>query len=152
MKRNFNKIWCPFDFEDSAFVRLFRQNGFDVIHTHIEKGEDFFKIERDCDCIISNPPYSFRNEVLERLYFLDKPFAMLMNYTGLFDNKKRFDMFKENGLQLFVLLDRTAYKHRFTDFSDTPMFQSIYVCNKIFDKDIVFEDYNQINDDINNLF
>jgi hypothetical protein len=36
-------IWCPFDTEDSLFVKLFRQRGYTVIATHIANGQDFFR-------------------------------------------------------------------------------------------------------------
>ena len=50
-------IWCPFDTEDSLFVKLFRQRGYTVIATHIANGQDFFVIDPPkCDYIISNPP------------------------------------------------------------------------------------------------
>lgn len=38
-------IWCPFDTEDSLFVKLFRQRGYTVIATHIANGQDFFAID-----------------------------------------------------------------------------------------------------------
>lgn len=60
-------IWCPFDTEDSLFVKLFRQRGYTVIATHIANGQDFFAIDPPkCDYIISNPPYSLKGEVFER--------------------------------------------------------------------------------------
>ena len=36
-------IWCPFDKSDSQFVKVFQQNGFNVIYGHIETGQDFLK-------------------------------------------------------------------------------------------------------------
>lgn len=70
-------IWCPFDTEDSLFVKLFRQRGYTVIATHIANGQDFFAIDPPkCDYIISNPPYSLKGEVFERLFQLNIPFAM----------------------------------------------------------------------------
>lgn len=72
-------IWCPFDTEDSLFVKLFRQRGYTVIATHIANGQDFFAIDPPkCDYIISNPPYSLKGEVFERLFQLNIPFAMLV--------------------------------------------------------------------------
>ena len=65
------RIWCPFDTEDSLFVKLFRQAGYQVIATHIANGQDFFTIDPPkCDYIISNPPYSVKGEVLQRLFDL----------------------------------------------------------------------------------
>lgn len=34
-------IWCPFDKEESLFVRHFRDSGHTVIASHIENGVDF---------------------------------------------------------------------------------------------------------------
>lgn len=39
-------IWCPFDTEDSLFVKLFRQRGYTVIATHIANGQDFSLLTR----------------------------------------------------------------------------------------------------------
>ena len=72
------RIWCPFDTEDSLFVKLFRQAGYQVIATHIANGQDFFTIDPPkCDYIISNPPYSVKGEVLQRLFDLGIPFAKM---------------------------------------------------------------------------
>ena len=80
-------IWCPFDTEDSLFVKLFRQRGYTVIATHIANGQDFFAIDPPkCDYIISNPPYSLKGEVFERLFQLNIPFAMLVGVVGLFES------------------------------------------------------------------
>jgi hypothetical protein len=38
-------IWCPFDEEDSEYVRLLRENGNTVIATHIFNGQNFFDYE-----------------------------------------------------------------------------------------------------------
>ena len=90
-------VWCPFDKAESAFVRVLSENGFRVTYGHIQTGQDFFHTEvPDCDYIISNPPYSLKGEVLKRLYEIGKPFAMLINFQGIFDSRERFRMFKEN--------------------------------------------------------
>ena len=65
-------IWCPFDKEESNFVKLLRENGNTVIYSHIEEGKNFFEYEpQNYDMIISNPPYSLRTPILERLFFND---------------------------------------------------------------------------------
>lgn len=60
-------IWCPFDKDDSNFVKELRSSGFKVISSHIDNGEDFYNYEpKDWDCIISNPPFCYdeKTEVL----------------------------------------------------------------------------------------
>lgn len=51
-------VWCPFDREDSEFVKLIRANGNKVIATHIENNQNFYEYDpsEHWDCIISNPP------------------------------------------------------------------------------------------------
>ena len=67
-------IWCPFDTDESLFVRTFEKLGHTVIYTHINDGYDFFKTTPpECDYIISNPPYSCKGEVLERLFSFNIP-------------------------------------------------------------------------------
>lgn len=66
-------IWCPFDTEESNFVKRFRELGHKVIATHIHSGTDFFDCTiPECDYIISNPPYSLKTEVLQRLFKIKK--------------------------------------------------------------------------------
>lgn len=36
-------VWCPFDTEESLFVKTLREQGHTVIATHIQDGVDFFK-------------------------------------------------------------------------------------------------------------
>lgn len=74
-------IWCPFDTEKSEFVLVLKEHGFKVIHSHIWENKDFltYEPEEHYDYIISNPPFSIKLKVFQRLLELDKPFAILMN-------------------------------------------------------------------------
>lgn len=83
-----SKIWCPFDDENSQFVKLLTKSGHTVEYSHIKNGsqQDFFNrvklnklvINWECDYIISNPPWSIKDKILAKLYELDIPFAMLL--------------------------------------------------------------------------
>lgn len=69
--KGFKCIWCPFDKEQSEFVKLLKEAGFEVIFSHIETGQDFFEYELppfEADCIVSNPPFSKRDAVFDRLF------------------------------------------------------------------------------------
>ena len=52
-------IWCPFDTENSNFVKILKENNFKVIHSHIDTGQDFYDYEpEEWDVIVSNPPFT----------------------------------------------------------------------------------------------
>lgn len=136
-------IWCPFDSDKSLFVELLKKNGNTVINTHLEMGIDFFDCEIPiCDYIISNPPYSIKTEVFERLFRIGKPFAMLVGVVGLFESQRRFEMFRDNEFEVMYLNRRVSY---FKDYNDekpslNPPFSSVYLCSKILPNKIVFEE------------
>lgn len=135
-----SKVWCPFDKEESKFVQVLKSEGFTVINGHIENGQDFFKEEVPvCDYIISNPPYSLKGDVFKRLYNTKIPFAMLINFQGIFDHRERFEMFKNNGVEMLWLSPRVNYiKPNEIKSSGVP-FQSGYLCKGIFNNSINFE-------------
>lgn len=138
-------IWCPFDTDESEFVKVLKDKGFKVIHTHIFDGTDFFTTDvPNCDYIISNPPYSIKGEVFKRLYDIGKPFAMLVNFQGLFDHKDRFEMFKRNNVELLYLSPRVNYftPDNRTKASGVP-FQSGYVCSNLIGKQLEFRYLNK---------
>lgn len=140
------KVWCPFDTADSLFVKELRAHGCDVIPTHINNGQDFFNTRiPECDYIISNPPYSCKGEVLERLFKIGKPFAMLVGVVGLFESQKRFDMFKQNEFEIMYLNRRVSYFKSYDDEKPSlnPPFSSVYVCHKMLPKTIVFEEISK---------
>ena len=116
-------IWCPFDTHQSEFVRVMEANGHTALPTHIWKGLDFFKFQpHRFDYVISNPPFSLKNEVLERLIGIGKPFAMLLNlqclnYVGL---KK---IVRDNGIQLLIPDKNVSY-----DGKKSPPFTSVFFC------------------------
>ena len=103
-------IWCPFDKPESLYVRYFELMGHRVVHSHIDTGGDFFKLEppEGCDYIISNPPYSLKTEVFERLTVFGIPFAMLVGSAGLYAARARFDIFK-TGIEQMNFSKRIAF-------------------------------------------
>lgn len=76
-------VWCPFDTEDSHFVKEMTSNGNKVIYSHISNGQDFFNYEPEepWDIIISNPPFTNKRKIFERALSFNKPFALLMSLT-----------------------------------------------------------------------
>ena len=135
-------IWCPFDTIDSEFVKHFKEQGHNVINTHIDNGENFFDIEPpECDYIISNPPFSRKVDVLERLFDIGKPFAMLVGDGGLFGSKKKWNMFKNNKFEMLIPNKRVAYFEKNSGLKTNPPYLSIYVCSNILKNQIVFDEF-----------
>ena len=140
-----SKIWCPFDTSDSLFIKTFAEHGHVVVPTHLSTGQDFFDTNIDCDYIISNPPYSLKAEVFNRLFELGKPFAMLVGVVGLFESKKRFEMFKNNSFEVMYFDKRISYFKSYDDQKPSlnPPFSSVYICSGMLPTQIVFEEINK---------
>jgi len=138
-------IWCPFDTEDSLYVKTLREYGHNVLSSHIDSGEDFFSLNPNVEYIVSNPPYSLKTEVLLRLFELGKPFAMLLGVVGLFESQRRFEMFRDNEFEILYFNRRVSF---FQDFKEqkpklNPPFSSVYITHKILPKQINFAEIDK---------
>ena len=135
-------IWCPFDLANSQYVKVFKKFGFKVIHSHIDEDKNFFFYEPDehYDIIISNPPFSQKDNVLKRLYELDKPYAMLMPVPAL-QGQARFPYIKDN-LQYLGFDKRINYytNQDLTQVQKGVSFGSCYLCKKFLPKDLILEE------------
>lgn len=133
-------VWCPFDTEESEYVKLLRAAGHVVIASHIDDNKNFFYYEPEeyYDCIVSNPPFSIKDDVLQRLSELNKPYAMLLPVPVL-QGQKRFEFIKD--CQVLIFDKRINY---YTDASRTAVqkgvsFGSLYLCKNFLPKDLIFE-------------
>ena len=138
-------IWCPFDTPDSNYVKMLLARGNKVIMSHLDSGGDFFTLDDPCDFIVSNPPYSLNTEVFERLFSLNRPFAMLVGVVGIFESQRRFNLFRKNNFEIMYLNKRVAF---FDDYSDpkpslNPPFSSVYLCKGVLPSKIVFEEISK---------
>ena len=91
-------------------VTALESKGYQVIGTDILTGQDFLTYQPDnFDCIITNPPFSLKQEFLERCYELQKPFALLLPLTT-FESKKRQDLFKKYGIEVIFFPKRINFE------------------------------------------
>lgn len=140
-------VWCPFDTNDSLFKELLEKEGHTVMNSHLEEGSDFFNLEtpKACDYIISNPPYSLKNEVFESLFERSTPFAMLVGVVGLFESQKRFEMFRDNQFEVMYMNRRVSYFKSYEEQKPAlnPPFSSVYLCSNMLPDKIIFEEIDK---------
>lgn len=139
-------VWCPFDEEWSAFVQLLRQNGNVVILSHLRDGYDFLNYEPFYyDIIVSNPPFSIKDQIIKRLYELNKPFIILLPLNTL-QGISRYKYFKD-GIQLLVFDQRIGYHNPENMIStvEASPFASAYFCRYILPNDLIIEHLDKYN-------
>lgn len=134
-------VWCPFDTEDSEFVKCIQEDGHKVIFSHIDEGKNFFYFEPEewYDCIISNPPFSLKDDVLKRLDELKKPYAMLLPLPTL-QGQKRFKYLKNSEILVFDKRINFWQDKEHTKMVKGVAFASIYICKDFLPKDLIFEE------------
>jgi len=137
-------IWCPFDKIDSEFVKVFKENGFTVVFSHIENGQDFFNYEpKKWDVIISNPPYKNKRTFWERCLDLQKPFALLLPLNILSDSVINNTMggVRDRELQLLIPSRRMRFFNKQTgEIGNQPTFKASYFGVNIFKQQIILQD------------
>lgn len=138
--RGYKTVWCPFDTSESEFVRVLESEGFIVWHSHMKDGFDFRCIAvPECDAIVSNPPYSCKDGILQRLYDIGKPFAMLLPQNTL-QGKRRTKMFMEYGVEYLGFDKRICYaKEPGGEPVNGVAFASGYFCKDVLPSPLVFE-------------
>ena len=132
-------VWCPFDTEESEFVKQIRANGNKVIYSHISNGQDFYTWEpkERWDCIVSNPPFTAKRQIFERALSFNKPFALIMSNTWLNDAAPK-QLFKEKDLQLLMFEQRMKFLNN-GKVQNKITFSSSYFCYNFLPKQIIME-------------
>lgn len=136
-------IRCPFDKEDSQFVKVLRNNWFTVVNSHIEYWQNFFEYEpQQRDIIISNPPYTKKRTYRERCLDLKKPFALLLPTNILSDSVINMTMKqREREFQLLIPSKRMRFYNAVTgETGKQPTFKALYFGVNIFQQQIILVD------------
>ena len=114
---------------EGLLAQHLKQRNFRVVG---DKDIDFLN-ERDTplnwDCAVTNPPYSLKEEFLERVYKLEKPFAFLMPLTSL-EGKKRGELYRKFGIQLIIPNKRINFIKSDSKGSGS-WFQTAWFCHKL---------------------
>lgn len=106
-------VWCPCDKDTSEIVTALNDSGRTAIASHIDDGIDFLKIAPtdpgSYDMIITNPPYSNKDDFIERCVELGKPWALLLPLDSLC-GKRRFELYQgANSIGVITLHDRLDF-------------------------------------------
>ena len=131
-------IWCPFDKEDSEFVQVLTEQGYKVVYSHIENGQNFYTYEpEEWDILVSNPPFTNKRQIFERALSFGKPFALIMSNTWLNDSAPK-QVFKDKQLQILFFEERMKFSNNGV-VQNKITFSSSYFCYNLLPKDIVMD-------------
>lgn len=103
-------IWCPFDTEESEYVKILKEAGHRVIYSHKDEGLNFYDFDDglfanqmpEFDLIVSNPPFHNKAKLVEKIIAIGKPFALLLPMTWLNDSAP-FRLFARGGGRIDVV-------------------------------------------------
>lgn len=77
-----------------AMSDIFKKNGYHVITTDIQDGQDFLTHTEQCDWIITNPPFNVADDFIRRANDLSVKFAFLLK-CQYWHSKRRLSIFAD---------------------------------------------------------
>lgn len=110
-----------------------------VYSRDIKGGQDFLKVDQEdeaIDCIITNPPFSLKDEFIAKCIEIGKPWALLLPVSSI-QGKKRNELFsKVEDLSIIIPNKRVA----FIGGKNSPNFASAWFCSGFkLPKQLIFE-------------
>jgi len=103
-----NKDWIIWDcaYGEGLLVKTLREKGFNATGDR----DEFFNPTKQYtyDCIVTNPPFSKKDQFLAKCYEIGKPFALLLPITAL-EGTFRQSLYKKYGLQILFLKKRIDF-------------------------------------------
>lgn len=120
------------------------KRGFDVIGTDIKIGDQWnflFDKPVQWDCIVTNPPYTIKEDFIRRCYDLGTPFALLMPLTAL-ESEKRQSLFRKYGVQVIIPNKRYNFETPFSKGSGSWFLTAWFTWGLNLPKDLTFVNVN----------
>ena len=115
---SFKNIWFPFNNYDSQFKLKAEELNLKYKATHIfdDLGNDFFNTvpPKDCELLISNPPFGQQNEIIKRTFELIdegliKSFCLLLPLSTL-ETPTRAEILEKYSNKLSILIFKKRSK------------------------------------------
>ena len=96
------KVWCPFNDTNSVWREVLEERGFEVVTTE----GDFFETAAPdgVQAIISNPPFTLKKAILDRIKALNIRFCLILPFQWLNDGVPM-----EYGYQLMLFRQRMFF-------------------------------------------
>ena len=136
-------IWAPFSRNEHNFADYLREQGFQVVNTHLDEGKDFLTYEPDFhfDIILDNPPFKNKTKFVEKAISYGKPFALFLPLNA-FGDIGIPKLFMENNLEPQMLIPdkRTEFENQ---ENRGISFKTVYICDRILPKQIIFTKLNK---------
>lgn len=132
-------VWECCDFGKSEITRLLKEYGCNVIST--DKEENFFEYKptEHFDMIITNPPYSLKDDFIAKCYEWGKPFALLLPITSL-EGKFRGSLFRKYGIEVLVLDRRVQFYNSINKYKNNGnWFNTSWFCYHVLPDKLMFK-------------
>jgi hypothetical protein len=83
-------ILCPFDTENSNFVKHGLNNNYSMVYGI----RDYLDNDYEHDYLITNPPFSLKDKIIEKIFKSGKPSALVLPIDAL-GGKRRHELYKQ---------------------------------------------------------
>ncbi|MDR2827945.1 MAG: hypothetical protein LBV51_00805 [Acholeplasmatales bacterium] len=128
-------FWLPFDTINSFVYIYMVKYGYKVKISNLLEDKDFFNYEEEnYDIILSNPPFTSRTKIFNRLESFNKPYIMIQP-VQFFNNVSMCNLlaFSEGNKYQFILPDHrmgfiTIKDNMLKDNTNTTLFNSFWLC------------------------
>ena len=112
---------------------ILRDMGFNVVGNPTI---DFFNELPEYDIIVSNPPYSMKKKIFQRLAVLDKPFILILPISTI--TKKFVKVLERDKIQMIIPSKRMQFEKAGVELSRC-WFDTCFLCYKMnLERDITF--------------
>jgi hypothetical protein len=112
---------------------ILRDMGFNVVG---DPTIDFFNELPEYDIIVSNPPYSMKKKIFERLAVLDKPFILILPISTI--TKQFVKVLERDKVQMIIPSKRMQFEKAGVELSRC-WFDTCFLCYKMnLERDITF--------------